>query len=127
MSVYLSGAITGILPRHYVSRYPSIVYVEDMPAKQFIPPDKPVRMDWKSKESILRLLAVPVGTTVEFHNSDGFNHDICTPDRETYNSGKRGGGKGGSKHSKRFNSAYLNKTFSVGVEIGMATSVEIEL
>ncbi len=75
MSVYLSGAITGILQQHYVSEYPSIVYVEEMPAKEFFPPDKPVRVDQESKESIPRVLAVPVGATVGFHNSDGFDRN----------------------------------------------------
>ncbi len=35
-----------------------------------------------------RVLAVPVGATVEFNNRDGFDRDVCAPDRETYNSGR---------------------------------------
>lgn len=89
MSVYRSGASTGILQQRNVREYPSLVYVEEMPAKEFIPPDEPLRVDQESKESIPRVLAVPVGATVEFHNSDAFDRDVCAPDRETYHSGRR--------------------------------------
>jgi len=68
----LSGKVTG-------GKGPSVVYVEAIPGKTFPAPDKPLVVDQKGLLFQPHVLAVPVGATVEFLNSDKVAHNIFWP------------------------------------------------
>ncbi|MCI0526835.1 MAG: hypothetical protein L0Y56_05185, partial [Nitrospira sp.] len=70
-----------------------MVYIEEMPGKGFKPPATPVDMDQKGKVFIPYILPVLVGTTVNFLNSDGFDHNVFSPDGEKYDLGTWGKGE----------------------------------
>ena len=57
----------------------SVVWVEAVPGKTFPKPDKPVVMDQKSLLFQPHIMVAPVGTTVEFQNSDNVQHNIFWP------------------------------------------------
>lgn len=57
----------------------SVVYVEAIPGKTFPAPAKPLQMDQKSLLFQPHLLVAPVGSTVEFLNSDKVAHNIFWP------------------------------------------------
>jgi plastocyanin len=57
----------------------SVVYVEAVPGKTFPPPAKPLQMDQKSLMFQPHILVAPVGSTVEFLNSDKVAHNIFWP------------------------------------------------
>ena len=57
----------------------SVVYLEAIPGKTFPPPAKPLEMDQKSLLFQPHLLVAPVGSTVEFLNSDKVAHNIFWP------------------------------------------------
>jgi len=57
----------------------AVVYLEAIPGKTFPAPTKTFIMDQKSRTFRPHVLAVPVGTTVEFLNSDNLNHNIYWP------------------------------------------------
>jgi len=57
----------------------SVVYVEAIPGKTFPPPAKPFDMDQKSLLFQPHILVAPVGSTVEFLNSDKVAHNIFWP------------------------------------------------
>jgi len=57
----------------------SVVYLEAVPGKTFPPPAKPFEMDLKSLLFQPHLLVAPVGSTVEFLNSDKVAHNIFWP------------------------------------------------
>jgi len=57
----------------------SVVYLEAVPGKTFPPPAKPFEMDQKSLLFQPHLLVAPVGSTVEFLNSDKVAHNIFWP------------------------------------------------
>ncbi len=57
----------------------SVVYVDAIPGKTFPPPAKPVVMDQKSLLFQPHVLAVQVGETVQFLNSDKVQHNIFWP------------------------------------------------
>ncbi len=57
----------------------SVVYLEAIPGKTFPAPAKTFIMDQKSRTFQPHVLAVPVGTTVEFLNSDNLPHNIYWP------------------------------------------------
>ncbi len=57
----------------------SVVYVEAVAGKTFPAPAKPFEMDQKSLLFQPHILAVPVGGTVEFLNSDKVAHNIFWP------------------------------------------------
>jgi plastocyanin len=63
-----------------------LVYVVNAPGT-FAPPAKPVVVDQKHLEFIPYVVAVPVGGTVEFKNSDNVAHNVFTPDMGGYNLG----------------------------------------
>jgi plastocyanin len=50
-------------------------------------PPKTVQMDQKGMKFLPHVLAISVGDTVEFLNHDGVDHNVFTPDGETYNLG----------------------------------------
>ena len=57
----------------------SVVYVESVAGKTFPAPAKPLQMDQKSLLFQPHLLVAPVGSTVEFLNSDKVQHNIFWP------------------------------------------------
>jgi len=68
----ISGKISG-------GKGVSVVYLEAIPGKTFPTPTKTFIMDQKSRTFVPHVLAVPVGTTVEFLNSDNLSHNIYWP------------------------------------------------
>jgi plastocyanin len=63
-----------------------LVYVVSAPGN-FEAPGKPVIVDQKHLEFIPYVVAVLVGGTVEFKNSDNVAHNVFTPDMGGYNLG----------------------------------------
>ena len=57
----------------------SVVYVDAVPGKTFPPPATPLQMDQKSLLFQPHILVAPVGSTVEFLNSDKVQHNIFWP------------------------------------------------
>lgn len=57
----------------------SVVYVEAIPGKTFPAPAAPLQMDQKSLLFQPHILVAPVGSTVEFLNSDKVQHNIFWP------------------------------------------------
>ena len=57
----------------------SVVYLEAVPGKTFPAPAKPLDMDQKSLLFQPHILVAPVGSTVEFLNSDKVQHNIFWP------------------------------------------------
>jgi plastocyanin len=57
----------------------SVVWVEAIPGKTFPPPDKPAVEDQKGLMFQPHILVVPIGTTVEFLNSDNVQHNVFWP------------------------------------------------
>ena len=57
----------------------SVVYVEAVPGKTFPAPAKPLEMDQKSLLFQPHILIAPVGSIVEFLNSDKVQHNIFWP------------------------------------------------
>ena len=71
-----AGTITG-----KVSGVPgvSVVYVDTIPGKTFAPPEKHFLMDQKGLLFQPHVLVVPVGSTVDFLNSDTVQHNVFWP------------------------------------------------
>ncbi len=57
----------------------SVVYIDALPGKTFPAPAKPFVMDQKSLQFQPHVLAVPLGATVQFVNSDKVQHNIFWP------------------------------------------------
>lgn len=85
-----TGAVEGKISHWSVKKYPTVVYFEKMGKLEFEAPKKPAKMDQVGKEFTPKVLVVLVGSTVTFHNSDGFAHNVFSPDGEKYNLGKFG-------------------------------------
>jgi plastocyanin len=85
-----TGTISGTCQHATVKKFPTLVYIDAMPGKEFKAPEKPVLMDQKNKEFNPRVLPVLVGTTVDFVNNDDFEHNVFSPDGEGYNLGNWG-------------------------------------
>lgn len=81
-----TGAISGTVNAGAAKKYPVLVYVDEIPGQKPGPPAR-ASMDQKAKVFIPRLLPVVVGTTVEFLNSDPFEHNLFSPDGEKYDLG----------------------------------------
>ena len=58
----------------------AVVYVDHIAGKTFDPPAAHVRMDQKNMQFTPHVLAVLVGTTVDFLNSDSLLHNVFSPD-----------------------------------------------
>lgn len=71
-----AGNITG---RVTAGKGISVVWVEGVAGKTFPKPDKPLTMDQKSLLFQPHILVTPVGTTVQFLNSDNVQHNIFWP------------------------------------------------
>jgi plastocyanin len=57
----------------------SVVYVEAVPGKTFAPPAQHFLMDQKGLLFQPHILVVPVGSTVDFLNSDSVQHNVFWP------------------------------------------------
>ena len=57
----------------------SVVWVEAIAGKNFPKPDKPITMDQKQLLFQPHIIVTPVGTAVEFLNSDNVQHNIFWP------------------------------------------------
>lgn len=68
----LSGKVSG-------GHGPAVVYIEAIAGKTFPAPAKHVVMDQKSLLFQPHILVVPVGTTLDFLNSDSVQHNIFWP------------------------------------------------
>jgi plastocyanin len=85
-----NGSLKGVINHKTVSKFPTVVYIDEVPGKDFEIPRWNVRIDQKNKEFIPRILPVMVGSTIEFINSDGFEHNVNSPDNEKFNLGNWG-------------------------------------
>jgi plastocyanin len=75
-AVSYGGTLTGKVS---AGKGPSVVYVDAIAGKTFPVPAKPVVMDQKALLFQPHILVVPVGTTVQFSNSDKVQHNIFWP------------------------------------------------
>lgn len=82
-----TGVVSGTVSHVSVRKYPTVVYVEDIPGQPFAAPVSNAVVDQKGKVFVPRVLPVLVGTTVEFLNSDSFKHNVFSPDGEKYDLG----------------------------------------
>ena len=85
-----TGILLGVVSHKSVQKFPTVVYVEEIPGVQYVPPDKDLHIDQKNKEFLPRVVPMLVGSTVEFLNSDAFEHNINSPDQEKFNLGNWG-------------------------------------
>jgi plastocyanin len=80
------GTLVGRVQHPSMKKYPGVVYIEEIPGKEFKPPERLVEMNQKEKTFIPRVLPILVGTQVDFLNSDDFKHSILSPEGK-YNLG----------------------------------------
>lgn len=86
-----TGSITGTVKvAGQSSNADAVVFLEG-PAGGTKPPATAL-LDQKNMKFVPRVLAVPVGTTVKFSNSDTVAHNVFSPDHEKYNLGTFGPG-----------------------------------
>jgi plastocyanin len=94
------GTITGKVdatPAKYLEE--TVVYVKDEPAPAA---PKTASMDQKGMKFLPHVLAIAQGDTVEFLNHDGVDHNVFSPDGETYNLGMvKNGAKGSFTFKKQ--------------------------
>ena len=79
------GAVAGKVtatPEKYLKD--TVVYLKEVPGN-FAP--KTHAMDQKGMEFRPHILTITVGDSVKFLNSDGVDHNVYTPDGDTYNQG----------------------------------------
>jgi plastocyanin len=79
------GTITGSVKIKGAAQ-PAVVYVETAPGN-FPAPAAHAHVDQQKMAFIPYLLPVVVGTTVDFLNHDSVNHNVFSPDNESYNLG----------------------------------------
>jgi plastocyanin len=71
----LSGTVTARV-RQGGTAAPAVVYAEPLEGSAPVRPAAPVAIEQRDKTFTPRVLAVPVGTTVRFPNSDGIFHNV---------------------------------------------------
>lgn len=86
-----TGTIKGRVKNRWVKRYPAVVFLEKIKGKTFTPPKKPILVDQEGKVFKPRVLAILVGTKVQFKNSDPFEHNVLSPKK--FDLGRWGQGK----------------------------------
>lgn len=84
------GTIAGSVKASSAAKFPTYVYVEEVPGGQFSPPDKPVTIGQAKKAFMPGVVAVLAGSTVEFTNEDSFDHNVFSPDFPAGEKGKAG-------------------------------------
>lgn len=83
-----TGTIAGAVQHPSVKKYPTVVYIEEIPGQNFSPSKTNPTVDQKDKAFLPHVLVVVAGTTVNFLNSDSFKHNVYSPDGEQYNLGE---------------------------------------
>ncbi|MBI2821434.1 MAG: hypothetical protein HYX74_04365 [Acidobacteria bacterium] len=81
------GIVSGAVNDPSVKRFPTVVYLEGFPDQRLTPPTSNPTIAQKQKTFLPGVLPVVVGTTVEFLNNDGFDHNVFSPDGEKYDLG----------------------------------------
>lgn len=81
-----TGTISGTVNAGIARKYPTVVYIDEVPGQKFATPAK-MNMDQKAKVFLPRVLPLLAGTAVEFLNSDPFVHNVFSPDGEKYDLG----------------------------------------
>ena len=56
-----------------------IIYIDKIPGKRYTPPPSPIVLDQVNLKFVPHVLAVLVGTTVAFPNSDEIRHNVFSP------------------------------------------------
>ncbi|MBL4846205.1 MAG: methylamine utilization protein [Planctomycetes bacterium] len=87
-----TGTIKGRVKNRWVKRFPAVVYLTKIKGKTFKAPKKPVVIDQAGKIFSPRVVPILVGTTVRFHNSDPFEHNVLSP-KPKFDLGKWSQGK----------------------------------
>jgi plastocyanin len=72
------GTIKGVVNSPYVSRYPALVYIENMKG-EFPPPKENPHMSQKGMVFLPHILPVLKGSTVDFTNDDTVDHNVFSP------------------------------------------------
>ncbi|GEM_PF-3168128 len=85
-----TGVLTGVVAHKSAAKFPTAVFIESMDGRDFLLPPWTVRVDQRNKEFFPKVAPVLVGSTVEFLNSDGFEHNVNSPDNEKFNLGNWG-------------------------------------
>ncbi|MBI4456286.1 MAG: hypothetical protein HY644_10345 [Acidobacteria bacterium] len=88
-----TGIVSGAVNDPSAKRFPTLVYLEGIPDQKLTPPAINPTITQKQKTFLPGVLPVLVGTTVEFLNNDGFDHNVFSPDGEKYDLGTWGKGK----------------------------------
>jgi plastocyanin len=86
----LAGSIHGkVMATGMRNNADAVVYVDTIAGKTFPAPEEHAEVDQKDLEFVPHVLAVQVGTTVDFRNSDAFLHNVFTPEKcaERFNLG----------------------------------------
>src|SRR5271169_228412 len=73
------GAVAGTIEGKVSGGANSVVYVDTIQGKTFPAPAKPYLMDQKGLMFQPHVLAIQVGATVEFQNSDTVQHNVFWP------------------------------------------------
>jgi plastocyanin len=81
------GVIKGAVKYRWVENFPIVVYIEEVPGRKFTPPAKHAQVDQQDRLFVPRILPILVGTTVDFLNSDSYEHNVYSPDGERYDLG----------------------------------------
>lgn len=84
------GTVTGTVVSKTVAKFETLVYIEEMPDQKFEAPKDAIRIDQVNKEFKPHVVPMLVGSTVEFQNSDAFEHNVNSPDNEKFNLGNWG-------------------------------------
>lgn len=72
--------VTGAIASPLAKRFPTVVYLEGAASQGPASSQARAAVDQKGKVFIPRVLPVQVGTTVDFLNSDGFEHNVFSPE-----------------------------------------------
>jgi plastocyanin len=75
-----AGSISGRVSTSAGNDANSVVYVDAVEGKAFSSPARHALMNQKHMQFVPRVLAVQVGTTVDFANSDSVAHNVFSPD-----------------------------------------------
>jgi len=57
----------------------AVIYIDKIPGKRYTPPSSPIVLDQVNLRFVPHVLAVLVGTTVAFPNSDEIRHNVFSP------------------------------------------------
>jgi plastocyanin len=87
------GTIAGTVTASRANLVPNtLVYVVEAPG-EFPPPAEPIQMDQRDMAFQPFILPILRGTTVRYLNNDPTEHNVFSPDNETFNMGNWGQGE----------------------------------